>query len=490
MKSDGDVWQNGPEVRRILLAGKNCWRVEEATRAKLLSNSHYFRALARSLERARRSITLIGWDLDARLILDPESDDDARLPLIEFLCGLLDRAPILEIRILLWDRPIFYGGNRKSSRALKRARHTHERLFYHYREAGFGASDHAKLVCIDDEIAFIGGIDLTARRWDPEDHPPVHPARVTPDGENYGPVHDLQMLLAGPVARALSEYAHDSWRAATGESLRPPTFSSDQDAWPDGFGIEFEKVAFGIARTEPRIGVTEIDALNRAAVAAAKHHIYIETQYLTSEAIGESLARRLAEPAGPEIVVIVTRASAGLVERFAMGHNRDRLLRRLATVDRWDRFRVYCPTIRNGPVRIDVKIHAKLMIVDDCFLRVGSSNFNNRSMVVDTECDVALEAGDTQSRLKISDIRNRLLGEQLNCQPREVAAVLGQQGSLVHAIEALNGERRLQPLYVRPKDGPVDPLMGTAFLDPKGPLPGSGLWQRLRSAIRRMTSFF
>jgi phosphatidylserine/phosphatidylglycerophosphate/cardiolipin synthase-like enzyme len=259
--------------------------------------------------------------------------------------------------------------------------------------------------------------------------------------------------------------------------------------WPDRFGFDFENVALGIARTEPRKGVTEIDALNRAALAAAKSHIYIETQYLTSESVGQSLARRLAEPDGPEIVVIVTRAATGLVERFAMGRNRDRLLRRLAAYDRWGRFRAYYPTIRDGSARIDMKIHAKLMIVDDCFLRVGSSNFNNRSMIVDTECDVALEATDGKSRQRISEIRNRLLGEQLNCQPGEVATVVGQHGSLINAIETLNGEGRLQRLYVGPNDGPVDPLMGTSFLDPQEPIPGSGFWRRLVAGVKRMTSF-
>ncbi|HEY0275012.1 MAG TPA: phospholipase D-like domain-containing protein [Paenirhodobacter sp.] len=35
-------------------------------------------------------------------------------------------------------------------------------------------------------------------------------------------------------------------------------------------------------------------------------------------------------------------------------------------------------------------MHAKVMIVDDRVLRVGSSNFNNRSLRLDSECDVIL----------------------------------------------------------------------------------------------------
>ena len=40
-------------------------------------------------------------------------------------------------------------------------------------------------------------------------------------------------------------------------------------------------------------------------------------------------------------------------------------------------------------------MHSKIAVVDDQWLRVGSANFSNRSMGLDTECDVAFEAGAT-----------------------------------------------------------------------------------------------
>src|SRR5580658_10465320 len=56
----GDDGPTDPEK-----GSRNCWRIERATRAAVLTNADYFAALAASLTRARRLILLAGWDLDA-----------------------------------------------------------------------------------------------------------------------------------------------------------------------------------------------------------------------------------------------------------------------------------------------------------------------------------------------------------------------------------------------------------------------------------------
>ena len=66
------------------------------------------------------------------------------------------------------------------------------------------AAHHQKIVSIDDEIAFVGGMDLTVDRWDTPDHETDCPLRVTPDGTPYDPVHDVQMIVEGEAAQALA----------------------------------------------------------------------------------------------------------------------------------------------------------------------------------------------------------------------------------------------------------------------------------------------
>jgi phosphatidylserine/phosphatidylglycerophosphate/cardiolipin synthase-like enzyme len=458
----------------ILAIGRNCYRRSVATKAALLTNTDYFKRLGRSLEHAQHEVILIGWDLDAALVLDPHGDGPAARPLAALLDVLLARRPTLEIRILLWDRVIFYGGNRRCAPALGEIEARHDRFRHHFAPTPFGTSHHAKLVTIDRGLAFIGGIDLAGDRWDAPDHQPDHPARITPAGDAYGPLHDLQSIVAGPAAAALADYAAERWTAATGESL--PQRDVGPAAWPDDVEPDFVNIPVGFARTDPTgaRAVREIEALNLAALRAARRLIYIEAQYLTAETVGDALAQHLAEPDGPEIVIVVTRTSQGLLEHFAMGTNRDRLLRRLRAADRWGHLRAYHATTTDPAT--EIKIHSKLLLVDDRFLRIGSSNFNNRSLSVDTECDLALEALHSRHRRQIRAVRNRLIAAQLQQPLGVVAAAFRHAPSLIAAIESLNGAGRLRPLPEAQKDGPCEPVPGTILLDPSEPLTLARLW--------------
>ncbi len=479
-ESEGACRSPAKTPLEILAEGRNCWRIAEAARAALVTNADYFRLLAQSLKRARRKIMLIGWHLDASLRLDPRSEGPEGRPLKEFLAALLDERPDLDIRFLLWDRTIFYGGNRLSASALAELGARYPGFRHHFAPAPFVSSHHAKLVVIDDGLAFIGGIDLAGDRWDPADHPISQPERITPTGEIYGPIHDLQMLVTGPAAKALADHAALRWTAATGES--PPRVESPCSAWPMDLEADFVAMPAGIARTEPENPhgpVREVEALNHDALASARHSIYLEAQYLTAEAIGDSLIRRLEEANGPEIVIVVTQTSHGYLEQFAMGNNRDRLLRRLRAADRWRRLRVYYPTACDGTNRAEVKVHSKLMVIDDRLIRVGSSNLNNRSMAVDTECDLVFEAANPTHRERIRAIRDRLIAGQLHLPADVVTATLRRNPSLIAAMTSLNAAGYLQPLEAPRDEGPSEPIPGTALLDPSEPLTLGRLWSEI-----------
>jgi phosphatidylserine/phosphatidylglycerophosphate/cardiolipin synthase-like enzyme len=467
---------------RVFAAGRNSWRIAPAVRIAVRTNSEYFRALAASMRQARRRMLILGWIFDPLLVLDPDGDGPAGGPLFHFLHTLLVARPELEIRLLLWDRTIFYGGNRKAPGLLASVRRACPRLDFRFVSPGVVASRHQKLVCIDDAVAFIGGIDLTSDRWDQNDHPPFHPRRVNADGERYGPIHDLQLVVEGPAAAALCELAHSHWRDAGGDAL-PPCRTSCASPWPDGVAADFADVPVGIARTEPAAGVREVEALYCDALMAARRTIYIEAQYLTSTTVGAALERRLADPAGPEVVIIVTRTSKATLERLTMARNRDRLARRLRAADRWNRLRIYYPVVGGAADGTELKVHAKLLVVDDWFLRVGSANLNNRSMGVDGECDLAIEGADAASRRQILAVRNRLLAELLHCDAGEVESAVFRTGSLIGAIDSLNTGRRLRPLPALFEASPTAPMPGTALLDPDEKVTASYLGRVLRRSL-------
>jgi len=216
--------------------------------------------------------------------------------------------------------------------------------------------------------------------------------------------------------------------------------------------------------------VREVAALTLDMLAGARRWIYIEAQYLTARNIGKVLLHSLAAPRGPEIVVVLTRSSRGALEHFVMGSNRDRLLRRLRRADRHGRLRVYYPVVpgRAGPC--EVLMHSKLIVADDRLLRIGSSNLNNRSMGLDTECDLAVEATDAVTSEAIAGVRNRLLAEHLDVDADDVARAVAAHGSLIRVIEQLNGrERGLAPHRDPHPHGPTRPLPVTWLFDPTKP---------------------
>jgi uncharacterized membrane protein YdjX (TVP38/TMEM64 family) len=93
-------------------------------------------------------------------------------------------------------------------------------------------------------------------------------------------------------------------------------------------------------------------------------------------------------------------------------------------------------------------VHSKIMVVDDHLLRVGSSNLTNRSMRVDTECDIAVESsGEKPVEAAISYFRCRLLGEHLGMEPKKCLEETHRTGALLEFIEGHRGlERSLEPL--------------------------------------------
>lgn len=451
----------------ILKPGKNCWRTERADRiAFLVDGADFFRAFRETAKQARYSLLIIGWDIDSRVELvkeqNPEHEPDG-LPvsLGDFLNSLIKRNSQLHIHVLDWDFIMLFAPSREWMPLYKEEWKAHPRLHFHLDDQHpAGACHHQKIVVVDDCVAFAGGLDLTRGRWDTPQHRPCDPRRR--DGETDPipqPYHDIQMMVSGPAAAALGELARERWHCATGEKLAPPraparSHLEKSGYWPDYLTPDLENTTVAIARTIPRFGnqaeVREVEQLLLDAIAAARDSIYIEAQYFTAQKIGAAVEKRLNEYDGPEIVVLLPEYTDGWLSQNTMDVLRERLFKRLQNADHHHRLRLYCPHVP-GLDGECVNVHSKIIIIDNELLRVGSANLNNRSMGLDTECDLALEAaGDVRIRGAIDAFRNRLLAEHLGVEPGVVEAHLACDGSLIRAIEALSSSgRTLVPLAFR-----------------------------------------
>lgn len=467
----------GPDAenRRIFRPEHNCWRVARARRAALLiDGAAYFSTLRRALREARHSIFVIGWDIDSRMPFPPDAEDDG-LPgtLGAFLDALVRRRGELDVYVLDWDFAMLYALDREFLPLYNLGWRTHGRLHFHLDDTHPpGGSHHQKIVVVDDALAFVGGLDLTKGRWDTPEHAPDEPRRRTPDGDAYPPFHDAQLMVDGEAAAAIGELVRKRWNRATGHE--PRSVSGDGAQWPDETEPDFEDVEIAIARTEPEYDgskpVQEVRQLYLDAIGAAERCIYIENQYFTAPGIGKAIEQRLSEADGPEIVVVTRRTGGGWLEQNTMELLRARLVKRLEPKDRHGRLRVYCPE-QAGLGETCIDLHSKILIVDDRLLRVGSANLNNRSMGVDTECDLAIEACAAHEREAIAGLRNRLLAEHLGVEPEDVRQALQRHGSLIQAIEAMQGnDRTLRPLDPE-LDPDIDKLAPDAeTIDPEKPV--------------------
>jgi phospholipase D1/2 len=450
--------------------GKTCWRIERAGRAAVLIDAaDYFSALNVALEGARHSVFIIGWDFNHRIRLRPGVSGTPILS--RYLNRLVRRTKGLRICVLKWNTPVLFEIRRRTIPFFWLNWITLPRLQFRLdSDHPTTGSQHQKIVVIDDSIAFCGGIDLADCRWDCAEHLIPDPRRMTPGGEPYTPIHDMMMMVEGAAARALGDLARVRWKSATRKTVRPPPPSVAP--WPPTVMPDFEDVDVAIARTEPewdgRPEVREIEALNLAALASAKRFVYIENQHFASRIIYEAVLDLLRKPDGPEILVINPDKCPGWVEEMVMGEARTQIINQLHAADRFGRFRIYTPHGQDGS---PVYVHSKCLIVDDHFLRVGSSNFNNRSMGFDKECDLAIAAsgpGEPDKRRSIARIRDMLISEHLGVTPEELKDAVAAAGSWLRGVERL---RRQEGRTIRPipfAEAPPEPApVVDSILDPE-----------------------
>ena len=485
------------------------WRYAKANRARVVIDAQdYFDLMQQAMLRARERVLMIGWDVDTRIHLRKgrrwyEKAYKRTYPsrLGSFIPWLARHNKQLEVRILKWSYG-FVKFARRGTMLLDLARWApHRRIDFKFDTTHPpGCSHHQKIVIIDDDFAVCGGIDMTTRRWDTRAHLEIDRRRTQPGGGLHGPWHDITMMMEGDAGRALEELGRARWLRAGGKPLTPAT-PTDRSAWPPSLEAHFTDVEIGIARTraayqnDPKID--EIEILFLQQIARAKHFIYAENQYFASRSIAEAIAARLSEDDPPEIVIIQPLSADGWIESKAMDPARARLLEAVTACDKHDRFRMYIPYSGQTPIYV----HAKISIFDDRILRIGSANFNNRSMGLDSECDVFIDCdrpGNEPCEEQIRALRHSLLAEHCGIEEGMVPELLETHGSMQAMITALGESRarkfrRYQP---EPLSDLEKELADREMLDPEEPPelfeilpPERGLFRKgsvLARAMRRI----
>jgi phosphatidylserine/phosphatidylglycerophosphate/cardiolipin synthase-like enzyme len=246
---------------------------------------------------------------------------------------------------------------------------------------------HCKMMIVDNDRAVVVGSPFSQRYFDSVVHPIENPKR----GSNTSDmVHDLSIAVVGPAARHLSESFRLYWNEDIPKSaeledlpgdLEPNTQTSGEDAICKVqvvrtlSGPRFEKGLGG--RGEKGI----LEGYLRA-FAAAKHYIYLETQYFTDGVITDALVAALKANADLELILVVPIKPDVLFYTLRQACRINRLREaggnRVGVFTRW----TYDGERPNNarPWVAPVYIHAKGAVVDDSWATVGSANLDGLSL--------------------------------------------------------------------------------------------------------------
>jgi len=257
----------------------------------ILDGAHYFPSVAEAFRSARRSVLIAGWCITPEFAV---LRDDPPVLLRELLG---ETAESVDVRVLLWaGAPVPHSALSRTS--VRRAREelvrgTRIKVALDSNERPLHCH-HEKVIVVDDEIAFVGGIDITDIGGDRYDLP-GHPARGAIGWHDAG-------SLCGPAVNDVGQHVARRWHAVTGERLET------QPAHLEGAGgLELQ-----VVRTVPEKlydfaprGDFRIIEAHLRALRSAQHLIYLENQSLWSLEVVDILASKLCRPPADDFRVVV-----------------------------------------------------------------------------------------------------------------------------------------------------------------------------------------
>jgi phosphatidylserine/phosphatidylglycerophosphate/cardiolipin synthase-like enzyme len=364
----------------------------------LVDGAQALPAIAEALQAARSHVHITGWHLAAHFEL---VRGERPVVLGALLAEIAQR---IDVRVMVWAGapvPAFHPTRKEVAAEIQRlVRGTRIRCEPDPREHPFHCH-HEKTIVVDDEVAFVGGIDMTDLAGDRFDVS-GHPAR-----RRLG-WHDVGTRLRGPVVGDVAEHFATRWREVTGERL-------DVSA-PAAAGASTVQVVRTVAEdmyaSVPQGDFRILESYLRA-LRSATELVYLENQFLWSPEIADVLAAKLRDPPSAAfrvVVVLPRRANNG------QDDTRGQLGRLIAADGGGGRLLAATLRSRTGSRSDPLYVHAKVGIVDDRWLTIGSANLNAHSLLNDTEMNVV-----TDDRELVRDTRERLWAEHLELSRDDVS---------------------------------------------------------------------
>ncbi|MGI8434060.1 MAG: phospholipase D-like domain-containing protein [Nocardioidaceae bacterium] len=339
----------------------------------LIDGAEALPAIEDAIKAAEVSVHLGFWHASPDFELSRGADAQ---PLRDLLAETAERVPV---RLLLWAGPPL-PAFQPTRRTVRAARDEFERnsgvqCELDLRERTLHCH-HEKIVVIDGSLAFVGGLDATSLQGDRYDdgiHEPREALRW----------HDAAVRLRGPAAADVGRHFIQRWNEVAGEALPEPVIPAAEG------DVEVQVVRTVPEHTydfAPRGDFSVLESYVRA-LRSAERFIYLENQFLWSPEIVDLLADKLQHPPSDNFRVVLL-----LPAKPSNGRDTTRgQLGRLIDADE-EGTRLLATTIIGipGDDAPPVYVHAKVGIVDDRWLTIGSANLNEHSLLNDTEVNVVM----------------------------------------------------------------------------------------------------
>ena len=395
----------------------------------LVDGEEYMRALAADIAATRRGdfLHFTAWRMDLGTDLVPTATRRARsATTVESLW----RAAIgrgVTTRTLLWHPPMVVLPNRRNNDA------THAMLSraggQSVRDARFPifGSHHQKSAALHvngETIAYCGGIDLCADRWDTRLHDNDR-RRVKDQMHGW---HDVHCRIRGPAVLDVYQNFLDRWNDPSWPSWVPPVRPPPPITGPPppaarSPGTHHVQVLRTFAcqhRHYPSFapsGEYTCHAAYRKAIGRAQRYIYIEDQYLYFDELARDLAAAL-DRIEKLVIVVPHHSDATPIERASQNWHRAQFLR---IIRARHPAKVHVYDLTQPATGQMIYVHAKVLIIDDIYAVIGTPNFGRRSMTYDTEIAAAVVDGDIVDGVCrfARDLRRNLWGEHLGLAPTD-----------------------------------------------------------------------
>lgn len=352
-----------------------------------------------------------------------------------------------------------------------------------------GGSHHQKFVVLrhpgrtEDDVAFVGGIDLCHSRLDDADH--LGDPQPQPMAKVYGPRppwHDIQLAIRGPAVGDIETVFRERWEDPTPLTRNVVNLVADRlrredrtpgrlpEQLPDPLPRGNQTVQ--VLRTYPPRhpgypfaphGERSVAYANRKVMARARRLVYVEDQFFWSSDVARCFADALRAQPALRMIVVIPRfpdqdGRFSIPPNLAGRHLAVDLLRAAGG----DRVALYSPQNHEGT---PVYVHAKVCVVDDVWCSIGSDNVNLRSWTHDSEVACAVVPDDTagenggsatqpQELTLARDVRLRLAREHLDRDEGDDADLIDP----ITTFEAFgDAARELEQWTVAGRTGPRPP---------------------------------